>query len=89
MTGDKGFSIGTDERHRTDAFLFGEGQSRVVVTITPDQVAQLEGYLNDSILPFQYLGQVTAQGFTIEEKQVLTSHEAKALYNTALDTIMN
>ncbi len=89
MTGDKGFTIGTDERHRTDAFLFGEGQSRVVVTITPDQVAHLEGYLNDSILPFQYLGQVTAQGFTIEEKQVLTSHEAKALYNTALDTIMN
>ena len=39
MTGDKGFAIGTDERHRTDAFLFGEGQSRVVVTITPDQVA--------------------------------------------------
>jgi phosphoribosylformylglycinamidine synthase len=89
MTGDKGFAIGTDERHRTDAFLFGEGQSRVVVTITPDQVAHLEGYLNDSILPFQYLGQVTAQGFTIENKQVLTSHEAKALYNTALDTIMN
>ncbi len=89
MTGDKGFAIGTDARHRTDAFLFGEGQSRVVVTITPDQVAHLEGYLNDSILPFQYLGQVTAQGFTIEDKQVLTSHEAKALYNTALDTIMN
>jgi len=89
MTGDKGFAIGTDERHRTDAFLFGEGQSRVVVTITPDQVAHLEGYLNDSILPFQYLGQVTKQGFTIEDKQVLTSHEAKALYNTALDTIMN
>ncbi|WP_288423986.1 phosphoribosylformylglycinamidine synthase subunit PurL [uncultured Spirosoma sp.] len=89
MTGDKGFTIGTDARHRTDAFLFGEGQSRVVVTITPDQVAHLEGYLNDSILPFQYLGQVTAQGFTIEDKQVLTSHEAKALYNTALDTIMN
>ncbi|QJD79063.1 phosphoribosylformylglycinamidine synthase subunit PurL [Spirosoma rhododendri] len=89
MTGDKGFAIGTDERHRTDAFLFGEGQSRVVITISPDQVEHLEGYLNDSILPFQYLGKVTGQGFSIEDKQVLTSHEAKALYNYSLEAIMS
>jgi phosphoribosylformylglycinamidine synthase len=89
MTGDKGFFVGTDERHRTDAFLFGEGQSRVVVSISPDQVTHLEGYLNDSVLPFQYLGTVTAQGFTVEDSLVITSHEAKALYNSALETIMN
>lgn len=89
MTGDKGFFVGTDDRHRTDAFLFGEGQSRVVVSISPDQVTHLEGYLNDSVLPFQYLGTVTQQGFTVEDSLVITSHEAKALYNNALGTIMS
>ncbi len=89
MTGDKGFFVGTDDRHRTDAFLFGEGQSRVVVSISPDQVTHLEGYLNDSVLPFQYLGTVTEQGFTVEDSLVITSHEAKALYNNALGTIMS
>jgi phosphoribosylformylglycinamidine synthase II len=92
MTGDKGFSIITDDRHRLDAFLFGESQSRVVVSVSPDQQHIVEGYFNDSIMPFMLLGNVTDQGaataFVIDEEPVITLAEAKDLYDNALGTIM-
>ena len=59
MAGNKGFSIVSDDRHRLDSFLFGESQSRVVVSISPDHQKTLEGYLHDTIMPFMLLGTVT------------------------------
>ncbi len=88
MAGNKGFAIDTDSRHRTDAFLFGESQSRVVISVSPDQLQHIEGYLDDSILPFVRLGTVTTSDFVIDDAQVLTVAEAKALYDNALGTIM-
>jgi phosphoribosylformylglycinamidine synthase len=32
MAGDKGFQISTDDRHRTDGFLFGESQRGIYTT---------------------------------------------------------
>ncbi|HLK96789.1 MAG TPA: AIR synthase related protein, partial [Hymenobacter sp.] len=88
MAGDKGFQISTDDRHRTDGFLFGESQSRVVVTISPEQQQILEGYLYDTIMPFKLLGTVTASDMVIDEALVLTTAEAKDLYDNALGKIM-
>ncbi len=88
MAGTKGFSIASDDRYRLDAFLFGEGQSRVVVSVSPEQQQYVEGYLTDSIIPHRLLGTVTADGFTIDETQILTIAEAKELYDNALGKIM-
>ncbi|MGF7214128.1 phosphoribosylformylglycinamidine synthase [Spirosoma lacussanchae] len=89
MTGNKGFTIETDDRHRTDAFLFGEGQSRVVISVSADQQQQVEAYLEDTILPFVKLGLVTATGeYVIDGNTVMTSADAKGLYEPALSTIM-
>ncbi|MBC3785658.1 phosphoribosylformylglycinamidine synthase subunit PurL [Spirosoma utsteinense] len=92
MTGDKGFSVVTDDRHRLDAFLFGESQSRVVVTVSPEQQHIVEGYLNDTVMPFMLLGTVTDAGattpFVINDAPILTLAEAKNLYDNALGTIM-
>ena len=88
MAGNKGFFIGTDSRHRRDAFLFGESQSRVVISVSPDQYDEVEGYFNDSVLPFMKLGTVTAQDMVVDEHTVLTTTDAKALYDNALGNIM-
>ena len=91
MAGNKGFAITTDDRHRMDAFLFGESQSRVVVSVSPEQQHIVEGYLHDTIMPFRMLGTVTGGGtpsFMIDYTAILTLFEAKGLYDNALGNIM-
>jgi phosphoribosylformylglycinamidine synthase II len=88
MAGDLGFDISIDTRHRTDSFLFGESQSRVVITITPDQQQHVVGYLEDSVLPFRHLGTVTKSDFVTDETTLMTVGEAKNLYDNALGDIM-
>jgi phosphoribosylformylglycinamidine synthase II len=88
MAGNLGFDIGIDTRHRTDSFLFGESQSRVVISITPDQHQHVVGYLEDSVLPFRHLGTVTKGSFVMDETPIMTVDEAKNLYDNALGDIM-
>ncbi len=53
-----GFSVITNSTVRKDAFLFGEGQSRVVVSVTMDKAKQVESLLKD--FPFEKIGVVTS-----------------------------
>lgn len=89
MTGKTGFSVVADSQHRTDAFWFGESQSRVVVSVSPAHRHHVEAYLDDSILPFLPLGTVTAADFVINDAPVLTTAEASDLYDNALGKLMN
>ncbi|QMW05489.1 phosphoribosylformylglycinamidine synthase subunit PurL [Spirosoma foliorum] len=88
MAGNTGFQIHPDTRHRMDAFLFGESQSRVIISISPDHQQHVEGYLNDSVIPFLLLGTVTTDTFAIDETPILTLADAKLLYDNALGEIM-
>jgi phosphoribosylformylglycinamidine synthase len=88
MAGNKGFQILTDDRYRADAFLFGESQSRVVVTVSPEHQKQFEAYLEDTILPFRFLGTVTSDSFVIDNASIMTLSESHALYDNALGKIM-
>lgn len=58
MAGGLGFSVSTGNDVRKDATLFGEGQSRVVVSVNPDLHALFEAELKGT--PFTKLGHVTA-----------------------------
>ncbi|WP_040005738.1 phosphoribosylformylglycinamidine synthase subunit PurL [Fibrisoma limi] len=87
MAGNKGFQIDTVDRYRTDAFLFGESQSRVVITVSPDKLHEVEGYFNEG-QTFVRLGQVTATDFVINDQTILTSAEARDLYDNSLGRIM-
>ncbi|MCX6216465.1 phosphoribosylformylglycinamidine synthase subunit PurL [Spirosoma sp.] len=90
MAGNKGFEIVSDDRHRLDSFLFGESQSRVVVTVSPEHQKTVEGYLHDTIMPFMLLGTVTSTSpaFVVDNAPVMTLAEAKNLYDNALGKIM-
>ncbi len=88
MAGQTGFSIDTNNRYRTDAFLFGEGQSRVVVSVSPEHLHHLEGYMDDSSIFFTRLGTVTDADFVIDDTVILSTAAAKELYDSALGKLM-
>jgi len=54
-----GFDVVTDSDIRLDAFLFGEGQGRVVVSCTEDQQDRFLDVLDDHDIPVVLLGHVT------------------------------
>ena len=60
MPNNLGFDITTDAEVRTDAFLFGEAQGRVVVAVSLSREAQFLDYMATSKVPFTALGHVTA-----------------------------
>jgi phosphoribosylformylglycinamidine synthase subunit PurL len=53
-----GFTLETKDEIRQDAYLFGEGQSRVVVSVKADRIEKFENALGD--LPYERIGVVTS-----------------------------
>ncbi len=68
MPQDKGFAIETDDTIRKDAFLFGEAQSRVVVTVKPEDQEEFVELLATSNVAFGLLGTVTGKDVVIDDE---------------------
>ena len=83
-----GFNINPDRGVRLDAFLFGESQGRVVVSVTPENLDPFTDIMQKMKVPFSLLGKVHAADFRFEEKPLLTSTQAKEMYDNALGNIM-
>jgi phosphoribosylformylglycinamidine synthase len=62
-----GFDITSPAEVRTDAFLFGESQSRVVVSVTPSGETAFLDYMMDQGFPFSALGHITKQELRIDD----------------------
>ncbi|WP_462281377.1 phosphoribosylformylglycinamidine synthase subunit PurL [Salinivirga cyanobacteriivorans] len=83
-----GFDITTDAEIRTDAFLFGESQSRVVVTCTEvDETAFIDLLMKLGI-PFSALGHVTKGEMRIDDNSFGFVDEAKKMYSETLATYL-
>lgn len=83
-----GFDIVTDSEVREDAFLFGEAQSRVVVTVSEDQEQDFIEFMLQSGVSFTLLGHVTKGKFMVDEEHYGFCHEAKDIYDSALQTYL-
>jgi phosphoribosylformylglycinamidine synthase len=83
-----GFSIETDFDCRADAFLFGEAQSRVVVSVKEDKLDMFVDYLASADIEFSNLGSVTEGSLIIDDESFGHISDAKALYENALDNLM-
>jgi len=83
-----GFDISTDESIRTDAFLFGEGQSRVVVTVRAGDEDNFLHEMMERDVEFSLLGTVMGDELTVDEETFLKVEEAKLLYNTSLENLL-
>jgi phosphoribosylformylglycinamidine synthase II len=87
MNNHLGFSIATDEAIRKDAYLFGEAQSRVVVSVNPAVHAMFEAEVGDA--PFTKIGVVNAGGeINIDSEQWGYISDWKEAYDTALEKLL-
>ena len=76
-----GFAIETDSEIRKDAFLFGEAQGRVVVSVKPAQQAAFVEFMATSETEFSYLGVVTSSGNVVDDEMYDTTAHAKSVYD--------
>lgn len=83
-----GFDIVTDSEVREDAFLFGEGQGRVVISVSEEQEEQFIEFMVDSGVSFTLLGHVTKGKMMVDDEHYGFMTEAKELYTTALEKLL-
>ncbi|HEV7620585.1 MAG TPA: phosphoribosylformylglycinamidine synthase subunit PurL, partial [Flavisolibacter sp.] len=85
-----GFKVGSDNnKMRKDAFWFGEGQSRIVVSVSPNQEEAFLSYLNKSNISHINLGKVTNGSIDVDSKQWAPIEQWKHHYNTAIEEFIN
>lgn len=84
-----GFNIETVHTYRRDAFLFGESQNRVVLTIEPEKENELLNYLITHNISFAKLGEVFGNEVVIDGENYGTISDWKAhhLNNTAIEVV--
>ncbi len=80
-----GFDIEADGEVRLDAFLFGESQGRVVVTVSEDAEDQFIEYLATIEVPSTLLGHVTKGKLVVDGEHFGFIDEAKELFDNALE----
>lgn len=83
-----GFAVDTDETIRKDAFLFGEGQGRVVVSVAPEVQEQFVEIMAASETEFSLLGTVTDSDFIIDNELFGSVADIKEVYNNVLHHIL-
>lgn len=84
-----GFSVETDSDYRKDAYLFGEAQSRVVVSINPDNQDEFVEHMVASGLEYTFLGAVEGKEMLIDGESFGTVADAKHQFETALENRLN
>ncbi|MES2849200.1 MAG: phosphoribosylformylglycinamidine synthase subunit PurL [Bacteroidota bacterium] len=83
-----GFEISTDNNIRKDAYLFGEAQSRVVVSVNEKQFAGLKNVLASMNIPFEKLGTVTKGNISIDKDNWGSINEWKDKYDNAIGNLL-
>jgi len=84
MPRDLGFDIVTDAEIREDAFLFGEGQGRVVVSVSEETEEDFIEFMMGSNVNFTLLGHVTKGKLMVDDEHFGFIAEAKELFDNAL-----
>lgn len=83
-----GFDITTDAEIRSDAFLFGESQGRVVVTVSPSRETQFIDFMVENKIPFTTLGHVTKSEVRVDDVSFGFISDLKKVYDNALEELI-
>lgn len=84
-----GFNVETVDTFRKDCFLFGESQSRVVVTIAADRDDDFQNYLINNNVSFTKLGEVFGNEVWIDEENLGSVSDWKRIYENTLAEKLN
>lgn len=83
-----GFDIVTDSEIRRDAFLFGESQSRIAVTVVEDYEDEFLDFVGESGVQVMLLGHVTKGRVTVDEENFGFIEDYRALYEKSIAEAM-
>jgi phosphoribosylformylglycinamidine synthase len=83
-----GFEIESDSSIRKDAFLFGEAQGRVVVSVAPADHERFIELMATCETEFSLLGSVSNGSLTIDEEPFGHITDTKMVYNNVLHEIL-
>ena len=83
-----GFDVKMNNVVRKDAWLFGESQSRVVVSVSPGQEAAMLEVLSKQGVPCEKLGTVTGGVVRIDGENWGQINDWKERYDTAIEQFM-
>lgn len=83
-----GFDITSDAEIRTDAFLFGEAQGRVVVSVAPGREVGFTDFMKVQGIPVTMLGHVTKSEIRVDDVSYGFISDLKALYDNTLGEII-
>lgn len=89
MASDFGFEISLNPAFRKDAFLFGEAQSRIVVSIDPNQIASFENELITQQVSFTKLGIVKGNALIIDAINYGLISDYKSSFDTSIESYLN
>jgi phosphoribosylformylglycinamidine synthase len=85
---DLGFDITSPAEIRKDAFLFGESQGRIIVSVTQTRETDFIDYMINMKVPFSALGHVTKGELRIDDLSFGFISDIKKAYFSALDKIL-
>ncbi len=80
-----GFVVNTDSKFRKDAYLFGEAQSRVIVSVKAEKVANFENQLKGKSVEFTELGRVSNGDLAIDGQDYGQLADWNTLYNETIE----
>ena len=83
-----GFDISTDAHFRKDAFLFGEAQSRVVVSVSPGKQDLFIDFMISKTIEFTLLGEITSSNIIIDHDDWGNVNEWKKVYDEVIGNEM-
>ncbi|MDB5023430.1 MAG: purL [Mucilaginibacter sp.] len=83
-----GFEIESDSSVRKDAFLFGEAQGRVVVSISPQEQERFIELMATSEVEFSLLGSVSNGYLRVDEESFGNIVDIKLVYDNVLHVIL-
>ena len=88
MPNDLGFDITSPAEIRKDAFLFGESQGRIVVSVISSRETDFIDFMMGSGVPCTTLGHVTKGELRIDDVSFGFISDVKKIYLTALENLL-
>ncbi len=83
-----GFKASTSTKVRSDAFWFGESQSRVAVSVSANKIAAFEKIMKESGVSFMKVGEVTGGEVIVDGTSWGDIADWKEKYDTAIEKFM-
>lgn len=84
MQSGKGFDVCTEAQYRKDAWLFGEAQGRVVLSVASDKKEALEAHFRAAGVPVVQIGTVKGTDMVIDGESFGSVSNSKNSYDNAI-----